>query len=455
MNLKLEIKLNSIRLETSVVSSAANGGASSTDELVNNSSVPGISATAALETLKQYCESNSSSISSIQTQTGELGSRLTSAENELDSVGAVASQALQAAQSAQQALPSKADLVGGLIPASQIPAAFDDVLEFATFEDFPAIGERGKVYVALGGSQANQTFRWSGTTYVKIGNDIALGETAQTAYRGDRGKEAYDLRHSHDNKSILDLITAAFTTALKSVYDAAVSWISANGQNILTHLSDTTNPHNVTKAQVGLSNVPNTDATNPANISQSASFRFTTDTEKTLWNQNIRRLIGSVRGLTIAANVGTLNTETELTTITIPAGTNDTTSRLWLEPFFDSTGSGSETRRFRIRIGTSNSNVLTNTLIADYLCATSTSTAAVSDIIKMVMNSAGNTLMVLNTGALSTANQSALGLKNSKVSLAYNPATQPLFITITYTKVTNIANTMTVEDFAVFGTRSS
>lgn len=39
------------------------------------------------------------------------------------------------------------------------------------------------------------------------------------------------------------------------------------------------------KTVVGLSNVPNTDATNPANITQSASYRFVTDTEKATWNR--------------------------------------------------------------------------------------------------------------------------------------------------------------------------
>lgn len=37
-------------------------------------------------------------------------------------------------------------------------------------------------------------------------------------------------------------------------------------------------------SDVGLGNVPNTDATNPANIVQTASYRFVTDTEKTTWN---------------------------------------------------------------------------------------------------------------------------------------------------------------------------
>lgn len=50
------------------------------------------------------------------------------------------------------------------------------------------------------------------------------------------------------------------------------------------HTSNTSNPHSTTKAQVGLSNVPDVDCTNPANIIQDATHRFVTDAEKTLWN---------------------------------------------------------------------------------------------------------------------------------------------------------------------------
>ncbi len=38
----------------------------------------------------------------------------------------------------------------------------------------------------------NLTYRWSGTAYVKISKSLGLGETSSTAYRGDRGKTAYD-----------------------------------------------------------------------------------------------------------------------------------------------------------------------------------------------------------------------------------------------------------------------
>ena len=53
--------------------------------------------------------------------------------------------------------------------------------------------ESGKVYIILtAGQYEAQTYRWSGTVYAPIGNDLALGETENTAYRGDRGKVAYE-----------------------------------------------------------------------------------------------------------------------------------------------------------------------------------------------------------------------------------------------------------------------
>jgi len=54
---------------------------------------------------------------------------------------------------------------------------------------------------------------------------------------------------THSNRSILDAITEAFTTALKSAYDSAASWVTNNGTNVLNHLSDTNNPHSVTATQ--------------------------------------------------------------------------------------------------------------------------------------------------------------------------------------------------------------
>ena len=114
-------------------------------------------------------------------------------------------------------LTTKADLVGGKVPSSQLPSYVDDVLEFANLASFPATGESGKIYIAI---DTNITYRWGGSSYVIMTSSLALGETSSTAYRGDRGKIAYD------------------------------------------HSQSTGNPHNITKADIGLGNVDNTSDLN-------------------------------------------------------------------------------------------------------------------------------------------------------------------------------------------------
>lgn len=76
----------------------------------------------------------------------------------------------------------------GKVPSSQLPSYVDDVIE-GTLSTFPTTGETGKIYVD---TTTNKTYRWGGTSYVIISDTISLGETSSTAYRGDRGKVAYD-----------------------------------------------------------------------------------------------------------------------------------------------------------------------------------------------------------------------------------------------------------------------
>ena len=111
----------------------------------------------------------------------------------------------------------------GKVPQSQLPSYVDDVIEGyyynGKFYEEAAhtteiTAETGKIYTDLA---TNKTYRWGGTAYVEISASLALGETSSTAYRGDRGKIAYD--HSQ--------LTSG-------------------------------NPHNVTKSDVGLGNADNT-----------------------------------------------------------------------------------------------------------------------------------------------------------------------------------------------------
>lgn len=73
----------------------------------------------------------------------------------------------------------------GKVPSTQLPSYVDEVLEFGTKNLFPLVGESNKIYLDL---TTNKVYRWSGTTYVEISPQIALGETNSTAYPGDKGK---------------------------------------------------------------------------------------------------------------------------------------------------------------------------------------------------------------------------------------------------------------------------
>jgi hypothetical protein len=90
---------------------------------------------------------------------------------------------LQSALDGKQAAGTYATLIGGTVPASQLPSYVDDVLEFATLAAFPATGETGKIYVATG---SNKTYRWSGSSYVEIasspGSTDAVTEGSTNLY---------------------------------------------------------------------------------------------------------------------------------------------------------------------------------------------------------------------------------------------------------------------------------
>lgn len=68
----------------------------------------------------------------------------------------------------QNVLNLKADLVGGLVPASQLPSYVDDIIEVANYAALPVVGETGKIYLTL---DTNKIFRWSGSVYIEIASD--------------------------------------------------------------------------------------------------------------------------------------------------------------------------------------------------------------------------------------------------------------------------------------------
>lgn len=202
----------------------------------------------------------------------------------------------------------------GVVPSSQLPSYVDDVLEYASNSLFPAIGESGKIYI---NTTTNITYRWTGSGYAEISPSIALGETSSTAYAGDKGKTTTD---------------------------------KVNG-----HIGNANNPHGVTKAQVGLSNVPNvaTNSQTPTYTVASADTALTsgevlstafgkiakaisslishladkvshiTSTERTNWNNKATQsnIDASIDNIVIGGRNLILNTSTPITA-TGTGGTN-------------------------------------------------------------------------------------------------------------------------------------
>lgn len=152
-----------------------------------------------------------------------------------------------------------ASAITGVIDAAHLPSFVDDVIEgyyssskFYKTKSSDGVyateitGESGKIYVNL---DDNKTYRWSGTAFVVISETIALGETSTTAYRGDRGKTAYDHTVAHGSAfaSGLYKITtnaAGHVTAATAVVKADITGLGIPGQDtVYTHPTTSGNKH--------------------------------------------------------------------------------------------------------------------------------------------------------------------------------------------------------------------
>lgn len=131
---------------------------------------------------------------------------------------------------------NKADLVDGKVPSSQLPSYIDDVLEYPTYSQLPAVGEDGKIYVTL---DTNLTYRWGGTEYIEISPSLALGETANTAYRGDRGKIAYDHSQRTGNPHGTKLSEVAEDATHRTVTDAEKQKWNTAEKNVQSNWNET------------------------------------------------------------------------------------------------------------------------------------------------------------------------------------------------------------------------
>lgn len=182
----------------------------------------------------------------------------------------------------------------GKVLASQLPSYVDDVIEgYLSGGKFyeesghttEITGESGKIYVDL---TSLKTYRWSGTAYTVISETIALGETSSTAYRGDRGKVAYDHSQTAHAPANAEANVQSDWNESNTSSDAYIknkpASLPANGGN-----ADTVNGHTVEANVPEDAKFTDTVYTHPSShaasmITQDATHRFVSDAEKTAWN---------------------------------------------------------------------------------------------------------------------------------------------------------------------------
>ena len=130
------------------------------------------------------------------------------------------------------------------VPAAQLPSYVDDVLEYSSTSAFPSSGESGKIYVAL---DTNKTYRWSGSEYVEISESLALGETASTAYAGDKGKanaDAIAVLNSGDS------VSGSVANTVKNAIDALDVTDSTETNKFVSAVSETNGKVSATKVDL-------------------------------------------------------------------------------------------------------------------------------------------------------------------------------------------------------------
>lgn len=114
-------------------------------------------------------------------------------------------------------LETKADLVNGKVPSSQLPSYVDDVLEFPTFDDFPQPGESGIIYVAL---DTGHTYRWSGSEYIEIGGGLEIipvsDSTTLLEIPDDYNILQYDATEFFISNKIINQITGKINISLQN-----------------------------------------------------------------------------------------------------------------------------------------------------------------------------------------------------------------------------------------------
>ena len=199
------------------------------------------------------------------------------------------------------------------------------------------------------------------------------------------------------------------------------------------HIARVDNPHGVTKAQVGLSNVQNIDTTNPININQDSTHRFVTDAEKINWNGKINATEKAV-----ANGVATLDVNGKVVLTQIPDSVLGQLQYMGIHNFSSSLPTATEKGQYWIASSDGNGYITGDWAVWN---GTSFNKVDNTDAVATVAGRTGNVVLtksdvglsnVDNTSdankPVSTATQNALNLKANIASPTFTgTVTAPTF----------------------------
>ena len=144
-------------------------------------------------------------------------------------------------------LGDKCPLVDGKVPSANLPSYVDDALEFANLAAFPVPGESGKIYIAI---NDNTIYRWTGLTYVLIGDGTSVDVATVGSNHFPRYVQAQTLTNLQkaqiltniNAKKSYNLInkTASYTLALADFKDAVDLYDKVYLRMNLTAIGDVT-----------------------------------------------------------------------------------------------------------------------------------------------------------------------------------------------------------------------
>lgn len=120
-------------------------------------------------------------------------------------------------------------LVNGYVPVSYLPSSFHNIEIHDSIDTFPYPGNVNKLYF----NRTDNKFYTYADGYIEVGETLSLGYTADTAFRGDYGLEAYT--HITETGNVHNL---TLTDLQIVVSPDAINNLLGLDENILTLLSN-------------------------------------------------------------------------------------------------------------------------------------------------------------------------------------------------------------------------